>query len=351
MTAHPPALLLATALVVGACGAQPSTSSTAASSAASAPSVTPAPSAPSASGWIAYQAIFNGTTDLGLVRPDGSENHQLPGGPGNRWHPDWSPDGRWIAYDHDLPTDVDEIWIAAADGSGDRALTDCVAPCFGHQGAAWAPDGESVAFDSASGPSDAHPDGVCYVGRADVETGEVTRVIEFPGCAGAGEDGLLQEVIFVRFSPDGERLVGQGIGPDAQTAIFTFTAAGTELTQLTDWGLGARPDWSPDGSWIVFQSLSPEEYLGEPISLHRVRPDGSELESLTTPDGTQVDLYPRYLPDGSGILFSRCPVSRATDCDVHLLAPDGSSDRLLFSTPGRHAVHPILQPGAAIDSP
>ncbi|HSK93983.1 MAG TPA: hypothetical protein VLA76_08000 [Candidatus Angelobacter sp.] len=309
------------------------------------PTATATPAVISIEGaWIAYQALFGGATDLGLVRSDGSDSHRIPGGPGNRWHPDWSPDGRWIAYDHDLPTDVDEIWMVAVDGSEERALTDCIGPCFGHQGAAWSPDGRWVAFDSADGPTDEYPDGLCYVGQVEIKSGEVSRLLEFPGCSGAGEDGELQEVMFVRWSPDGERLVGQGVGSDGQLAIFIVTIEGQRLTQLTDWGLGARPDWSPDGEWIVFQSLQPEEHPAEPISLHRIRPDGSGLEQLTDPAGTAVDLYPRYTPDGAGILFSRCPGAGAADCEARMLAADGSDDRLLFAGYGDHAVHVIMRP-------
>lgn len=293
--------------------------------------------------WLAFQALYD-TTDLGLVRPDGSDSHRIPGGPGNRWHPDWSPDGAAIAYDHDAPSGVDEIWMLRIDGSEERAVTRCVDECIGHQGAAWSPDGKTIGFDGADGPSDEFPDGLCYVGLADVATGETTRILEFPGCQSDEFEGL-QEAIFMRFSPDASQMVLQGMGPDDQTAIFIASTTGENLRQLTEWGLGARPDWSADGEWIVFQSLQPEEHPTDAISLYRIRPDGTDLQQLTRRAGSEIDVYPRYTPDGSSILFSRCPTARAANCEARSLTPDGTVDTLLFDDFAPSAVHVIQQPG------
>lgn len=292
--------------------------------------------------WIAFQALYS-ATDLGLMRPDGSESHRIPGGPGNRWHPDWSPDGTSLAYDYDLPSGVDEIWMLRVDGSEERAVTQCVDACIGHQGAAWSPDGTSIGFDAAEDASDEYPDGLCYVGLVDVASSAVSRILEFPGCQSDEFEGLT-ETIFMRFSPDGGRIVLQGMGPDNQTAIFTATVDGQELQQITDWGFGARPDWSPDGDWIVFQSVQPETNPGTSISIHRIRPDGTDIEQLTSPVGTVIDVYPRYAPDATAILFSRCPVSQASNCEARSMSPDGAEDTLVATGFATHGVHVIAQP-------
>jgi len=293
--------------------------------------------------WIVFQALFNGDADLGLVRPDGSASQRIPGGPGNRWHPDWSPDGTQLAYDWILPTDVAEIAILNLDGSGERSLLECVEPCLGNGGPAWSPDGRTIGFDGAEGPTDAYPNGVCYIALLDLGSGDATRILEFPECLSNDPADDLAAGIYMRFSPDGERIVFQGLGPQG-TAIFTAAIDGQNVRQLTAWGLGARPDWSPDGEWIVFQSLDTEEHGDEPISIHRIRPDGRDLEQLTAPYGTTIDLYPRWLVDGSEILFSRCPYREAPDCEARVVSPDGGGEARLLLPFAQAAVHLIWQP-------
>jgi Tol biopolymer transport system component len=290
--------------------------------------------------WIAYQALFDGAVDLGLVHADGSADHRLPGGPGNRWHPDWSPDGTQMAYDWNLPDDVSEIAVVNVDGSDDHVLLHCVDSCLGNGGPAWSPDGMSIAFDGAEGPTEEHAGDLCYLAILTLDSGAVNRFIEQPDCA-FGDS-------YLRFSPDGQRVVFQREGPEGM-ALFTATLDGQEQQQLTDWGFGARPDWSPDGKWIVFMSTSEDGRDSElVVTLHRIRPDGTGLEALTGATGEPVrDVYPRYLPDGSGVLFNRCS-SMGADCETRLIDVDGAHDRLLLEAMGRFEVHVVWQPTPSI---
>ncbi len=169
----------------------------------------------------------------------------------------------------------------------------------------------------------------------DLDSGEARRFLEHEGCSYADS--------YLRFSPDGERVVFQRQGP-AGLAIFTASIDGRDELQLTEWGLGVRPDWSPDGEWIVLMSVEPESHPGQTISLHRVRPDGTDFEQLTNPTGTTIDLYPRWLPEGSGIIFSRCPEVDAPNCETRTIGPDGTEDRLLLAPFAQHAVHVMWQP-------
>jgi hypothetical protein len=66
---------------------------------------------------------------------------------------------------------------------------------------------------------------------------------------------------------------------------------------------------APDGEWIVFQGHENEPpNLAVGVAIHRSRPDGSDREQLTTPDGSNRDYYPQWLPDGSAVIYNRCIV-------------------------------------------
>jgi Tol biopolymer transport system component len=164
----------------------------------------------------------------------------------------------------------------------------------------------------------------------------VDRFLEHDGCDVADS--------YLRFSPDGSRVVFQREGTEGM-ALFTAALDGEAELQLTEWGFGARPDWSRDGEWIVLMDTNTCDCPAlQDIDLYRVRPDGSDLTQLTDPgdDGT-FDAYPRWLPDGSGIIFSRCTTGGLV-CDTRTIAADGSSDVLLVPGLGRGEVHAVMQP-------
>lgn len=329
------AMTLAACSSDGASGDSPTTSMVV--TASSAPPSTP--SLLSDTAWIAYQAAFSdGVPNLGLIHPDGSDDHEIPGGPANRLHPNWSPDGKQITYDWNQPNDVSQIAVLSIDGSAEEhTLLSCQAPCLGNGGPAWSPDGTTIGFDGAESTTSEHDGDLCHMALFDVESGDVTRFLEHPGCD-VGDS-------YLQFSPDGQRVVFQRGGPQGQ-AIFTAGIDGENQEQLTDWGAWARPDWSPDGEWIVFQDREPESHRGEVISLYRVRVDGTGLDQLTNPGAGHFDVYPRYLPDGSAILFSRCQEASPRPCETRLINPDGSNDRVVIPSFGDDVVHVVWQPAS-----
>jgi hypothetical protein len=67
--------------------------------------------------WIVYTWAAERGRGLYLVRPDGTDAHEIAiDVPGEPQIPDWSPDGRLIAFDLQVSDGVHEIWTSNADG-------------------------------------------------------------------------------------------------------------------------------------------------------------------------------------------------------------------------------------------
>ena len=291
-----------------------------------APSVSVPPAGPSASPfpvlpgepWIAYmsQVAGPGSDRLWLVRPDGSDRHQLATGlDGQQEHPDWSPDGSRILFDHWFtdPTrtglDLLDDWVMNADGSAARRVAWCDSPCYQLGYPSWAPDGGRFVvsrFDELVG--DAW--GASAVEIVDLATG--TRRV-----AWASADGS-QAVHNPRWSPDGTRIVftletysdaTESTLVSSVVAIVNANGSSADPLVITPAELGAgSPDWSPDGTRIAFHNrFDPGEAATRTTAtdIWTVAPDGSGLTNVTNLGlGSQRAIEPTWTPDGSRLVFT-----------------------------------------------
>lgn len=124
-------------------------------------------------------------------------------------------------------------------------------------------------------------------------------------------DGRLPE-----WSPDGSRIVFQSFR-DGDSDIYTVAPDGSSLQQVTDDSASdAAPSWSPDGSRIVFQSDRDGDR-----DIYTIAPDGSGLQQVTN-DTLASDAFPDWSPDGSRIAFQS---NRDGDREIYTINPDGSN--------------------------
>jgi dipeptidyl aminopeptidase/acylaminoacyl peptidase len=346
------ALLVAAAMSACSQSAAPSASSSSSPDRAShdvSPATSPLPSQPFAdySGWLAYQTCGPCGSELDdeihLVRGDGTDDHLiLDELAGRKAHPDFSRDGSRLAFDNLASfEDPDVTYVAAADGSEPILAAPCEPPdCVQLWEPAWSPDGTRIAAALALNGTPVGPQrfGIAII---ELASAQVTAIVEHP--AADGQDH------FPRWSPEGDRLVfwrGQPTGTGVQTAIFVVNTDGSGLAQLTDWADNAGdPDWSPDGSLIVYGTHPLVEFQVSGTSeLFTIRPDGTGLNQLTAygPEGPRAT-QPRWTPDGSAIVYTRT-TQAGSPRTLWVISADGQTDQPVFAESGDIYTHPVVQP-------
>lgn len=259
---------------------------------------------------------------------------------------DWAPNGKSIVFERKVscPPDgpengldrtCDRIYTAGRDGKGLKALVPCgfnvskpfPGTCVGARTPSWSPDASKIAFRYALVDED-------YVDSFTTNIG-----IWIVNADGTGRHQVTQLAPSTswdrepQWSPDGRKLafVRDDLKRQAE-AVFTVNIDGTGLFQVTAWTLnaGARPDWSPDGKWIVV-TAHPKDGSA---NVYKVHPDGTGLVNLTKQRaGGYEHLSSSFSPDGKRIVSARTPgAGSAGAADVVVMNADGSNIRQITKT-------------------
>lgn len=262
------------------------------------------------------QVVYDRGGDIWIINADGTGERNLTNTPGSLERtPSISPDGAWVAYTNETNRTLNAMHIS--DGTVTSIYTSSYPFIID---TTWAPDGQSIMF--RQGPYNHY---------------DLWKInVDGSGLVNVTNDGMHNGQ--PSFSPDGTQIVYSRRDIPAyaySVEVWRMNVDGTGKTKLTFGGSSgwssenAMPNWSPDGTTILYSSGEYGKSIGNSMWPHDIwvmNPDGSGKTSLTTYSGW--DYYPSWSPDGSGFAFLH-------DHDIWRRNFDGSDLTQLTFTGGR----------------
>lgn len=268
---------------------------------------------PGANGLIVYSETVRGAYQLFTVLPNGTRETQITQlKESGATEPDWSPDGRKIVFELDLPSGC-HVALMNADGSG---LVDLTADRNGCEGQpAFTADGRRIVFGRYD--DKAEVESIWSMNLSGGDRRPITPLEGFgPTDPNVSPDG--RWVTYARSKQD-QKLV----------ALYAVRPDGSRLHQLTpySWGAAYKHDWSPDGKLIVLTRNAHHARPAESANLVTIRPDGSGATQLTHFKGGTTNAFAgSFSPNGKQIVFRLEQKGRFT---LAVIDRDGRNLRLL----------------------
>ncbi len=274
---------------------------------------------------LSVQSVFRPTSDLIQKRVSTAANGAEA--LGASFKPQFSPDGRYVAFESEAAN------LVAGDGNGsyDIFLKDLISGAItriamagnteanaGNFTPRFSPDGRSVLFQSAADNLVGRDENAATdIFLKELATGKITRL------SMAGETEANDGSYNAQFSPDGRYILFQSaasnlVGRDenTETDIFLKELATGAITRLSTAGAteadGGSADarFSPDGRFVMFESFASNLVDGDSNGCSdiflRDQNTGTITRISTAANGAQANnesYAAQFSPDGRYVLF------------------------------------------------
>lgn len=244
------------------------------------------------------RVVFTKAGSIWMMKPDGKEPLRVTARAASAPDetPALSPGGLDVAF-VSAREGVPKIFIAAADGTMTRPLTDGADGGDAHP--SWTPDGKSIVF--MRGKPENERD--LYIVPED-GSAEPKKLLD-------GRDDTPALSGHPAVSPDGRTIVfASDRGEGAGTGLFLVGVDGKGIRRLTrppqslTWIVDTRPAWSPDGKRVAFASnrhgTSADDAAD--FDIYAVDIESGRVTRLTSDLAVADD--PVYSPDGKRLYFT-----------------------------------------------
>ena len=291
-----------------------------------------------ANGKISFTSDRDGNREIYVMDAGGTNQVRLTNNSVVDDHATWSPDGTKIAFVSERPTGGFALSLMNADGTNKTEITpinfDTRYPIWDAWAMSWSPDGNRIVFQEKPDPS-AFPNDIFIV---NIDGSDRRALVNGP------EDERQPA-----WSPDGSRILFSKQVSTFFHNLYTVKPDGTDLRALAhvDGETDLAPSWSPAGDIIAFQIFDYANFENVGIA----NADGSDRQWFDSgslnPDYGGRD-KPQWSPDGSKIIFQ---VSRDDiGTEIYVKEINGTGLTQVTNTPGNN-FKPSWQPRVSAACP